>query len=292
MIFGAKWENPYGERSPTPLLRLSAFVTNQSKSHVEVTGASFSLYADDLALHTSRLPAVLRRSRAEPGQGFRIELPVPLSVAWIREAEDKRCGRAPGDLRVTVDVDYRLLEEVDIARTQRLLPGPPAYAQLQDYFPISRDRWLQLLRSLGYDEFEVLEVPVRKLRQHPEYKQAFSSLQKAQQLFRDGSWPEVVLRARVAVEELAHIAAESDEKNTAKVFQDAFKRIAPGDDNEARRSALGKIAHGLHDLRHPTAHGRYMRQQMDRVDAELALNVAISLFRYFGERLARPLEGT
>ena len=56
----------------------------------------------------------------------------------------------------------------------------------------------------------------------------------------------------------------------------------PADADKSKRKALHHFMTGLAQLRHPGAHG-HSDTQIERADAELALTVALSLFRYIGE---------
>lgn len=286
-----EWFNFRGERSPVPMLRLDGRLTNQSDAVVDATVRSFSMSNDScFKFNGSSLPAVSRVERVKPGETIHFELPIPVSHSWIRETEDRRAGNGLGSLNVCLFVEYRSVSLMVLSSGAIDVLGAPDFCQVSEYYKVEQDAWRSVLSSLGYDEFEVFEVPIRKFLEHPDYKKALDTLREAQKHFRQGAWPAVVLRARVAVEQLAHVTAEKDDASTARAFDELFERIAPGKDNKYRRDALGKFALGLHDLRHMSPHGSFKGPPVDRVDAEFSLNVAIGLFRYYGERLARPLE--
>jgi hypothetical protein len=52
---------------------------------------------------------------------------------------------------------------------------------------VGRDQWLGLLKNIGWDEFQIFEVPVRKLNQHEHLKEGWKTARSC----ADGipAWP-------------------------------------------------------------------------------------------------------
>lgn len=108
---------------------------------------------------------------------------------------------------------------------------------------------------------------------------------EAQNAFRQGQWSTVVTDARRALEAAAGMAAPNGDRRAK--FEALLAQVLPHDTDEPKRDTLGGLMLALKDLRDHSAHVNDIRFQVEREDAELALTVAISIFRFMGEALAR-----
>jgi hypothetical protein len=75
-------------------------------------------------------------------------------------------------------------------------------------------------------------------------------------------------------------------KDPRAAFEKLVMHILPSDADKPKREAMSLFMLGLAQLRHPGAHGSF-ETQIDRPDAEVAVTVAVSLFRYIGEVTAQ-----
>lgn len=228
---------------------------------------------------------------------------VPVRLPWdatfIRLVEEARAKR-PGDFVITL----RLTTRYRLALPQEArLPGgqlvcaysnPLSSGQSVVRILMSRDAWLRVLTQIGWDEFEVFEVPVRSIIEHEPFKSGLELLRAAQQAFRAGDWQGAVLNSRKACEAAMAIhagSAELPETDIKKAAEVLSANLFPDPQDQPRRDLLDTLLKAVVPIRHATAHGRDPRFRVRREDAELALGVVIHVFRYMGETLgleARP----
>ncbi|WP_157061392.1 hypothetical protein [Anaeromyxobacter dehalogenans] len=229
-------------------------------------------------------------------------LMLPFSRALVQRIEDWRQGRG-GPLRLEIrgDIVFRRLKKLALpAGDKKAAPGgqmpwqpeqhlvvasPLEQEQVHLTVNVDRDHWISILRAIGWDEFSVFEVPVLGLKRHEQLQKGLAILTEAQNAFRQGQWSTVVTDARRALEAAAG-AATADGDRRAK-FEALLAQVLPLDTDEPKRDTLEGLMLALKDLRDHSAHVNDIRFQVEREDAELALTVAISIFRFMGEALAR-----
>lgn len=285
---------PAGHRQPVPMLSFQVELRNASDKVFDVIGASFWLSRDKrLHLQTPEAPALCRPDRVYPGRVVYLTLQIPMSMATLRAIEDTRSGQPPGTIEIPLNLRYQRVRRValpgpDGRPSEVEIPEGPSGEQIHLRTDINREHWLQALAAMGYEEFEVIELPVRRLRQHPPHAEAVGLLRRAQEQFRVGSWNECILNSRLAVEKLGHASSPEALKEKGPNFNHLWETIAPGEDGAPRRAALDRLSLALRDLRHPAAHVHLPGRDMERAEAELALSVALTVFRYVGERWSRP----
>lgn len=88
--------------------------------------------------------------------------------------------------------------------------------------------------------------------------------------------------ARKACEAAALEVQADATADPGPAFEKLMTHVLPADADKSKRKALHHFMTGLAQLRHPGAHGHF-ETQIERAEAELALTVAMSLFRYIGE---------
>jgi HEPN domain-containing protein len=289
-----------GRSEPAPMLTLYVYLTNKSGQTFDLLGANFwfSNHGSNgaLGLTTTEAPATCRPDRVHPNNDFQINLNVPVTHAVLRTLEDRRKGESPGTSEIVLNIYLQPITRYPIGKPgydgkpeEVGIPGAPECVQLHPRWTSTRDEWVSALKGLGYDELEIFELPVRRLREHPEHAKAVAALRRAQEQFRTGSWNECVLNSRLAVETLGHVSAPEEAKGDGPNLHLLLDRITPsGEDGEPRRKALDKLFLALRELRHPAAHAHLPGRDMERAEAELALSTALTVFRYVGERWSRP----
>jgi len=212
---------------------------------------------------------------------------------FIQQLEDRRNGGGPVAIKLWLNIHYRALTVLEVPR-----PPPPGgnaretlslrslshplRKQVQFEIVLQRDEWLALLANLHWDEFQVFEVAVRAMRKVEGFQKALGHLRQAQVAFRQGQWSATVVEARRAFEAAAlevHAGAATDPR---AAFEKLMTHILPAESDKPKREAMKHFMLGLGQLRHPGAHGTF-ETQIERADAELALTIAVSLFRYIGE---------
>jgi hypothetical protein len=228
-----------------------------------------------------------------PGHGrVRVELCFPVSAAFIRRVEDWRQGRTVEiRLEVWLRPVWRPIRTMTVpvngggAAGQQVLSLHATSEMESCHFGLSigRDEWVALLPQLGFDAVETFEVAVTSMKRHERFQKALQLLGEAQAAFRLGQWSTVVTDARRALEAAAATTGEDGKKR----FDALVDWLLPGEENEAKRGVLSALMEALRDLRNESAHVRDLRAQIEREDAELALTVAISIFRFIGEAVRR-----
>ncbi|WP_242344659.1 DUF4145 domain-containing protein [Anaeromyxobacter terrae] len=227
------------------------------------------------------------------GHGLvRVELCFPVSAAFIRRVEDWRQGRT---VEIRLDVWLRPVWRPIRTTTVSVNVGGTATPQVLSLhaktetdschfgLTIGRDEWVALLPLLGFDAVETFEVAVTSMKRHERFQKALQVLGEAQAAFRQGQWSTVVTDARRALEAAAATTGEDGKKR----FDALVDWLLPGEENEAKRRVLSDLMEALRDLRNESAHVRDLRAQIEREDAELALTVATSIFRFIGEAVRR-----
>ncbi|MCB0541726.1 MAG: hypothetical protein KDE33_29760, partial [Bacteroidetes bacterium] len=90
--------------------------------------------------------------------------------------------------------------------------------------------------------------------------------------------------ARRAVE-MAAEALCGDIENISKRYEAFLQQIFPHEYDGPRRDMISFFMRGLGKIRNPSAHGT-IRFQIHQEDAEIALTVVSSIFRYISEALS------
>ncbi len=226
---------------------------------------------------------------------------LPFDRALVQRIEDWRQGRS-GAVRIDIrgNVVFRRIKKLVVEGAKKELPPgqvpwqperhllmPSALEQGQVYLMVNidRDRWISILGAVGWDEFSVFEVPVLGLKRHEQLQKGLGILAEAQSAFRQGHWSTVVTDTRRALEAAAGMAAPNGDRKAK--FEALLAQVLPEDTDEPKRDTLEGLMLALKDLRDHSAHVNDIRFQVEREDAELALTVAISIFRFMGEALAR-----
>lgn len=231
-------------------------------------------------------------------------VPLPWTPGLISKIESARAAsggtlaiKAEGYVRYHELVEISLPEQPNkyVNRSQRF-PG----TQHTEHFQVSghchRDQWVGILKQIGWEDYAVFELPVRRISQHPDLAAGFKRLQQAHAAFRNENWPGTVTECRAAMESAVSVVVEAKtgqdaEKNRKAAYETFVRHVFPHENDGAKRETLSDLIQALSHLRHTGgAHGWDFRAQVLREDAELALTVATAIFRYVGEAIStRPL---
>jgi hypothetical protein len=217
-----------------------------------------------------------------------IALRIPLDAVRVSFIERIRQGGGPLSFSVYVKFFYhRLIAASQLVSESQASPlymlGSSETQQAQAICTVQRDEWLEVLKIIGWQEFEIFEIPTVPLLRHERFIKALDLLNKAKEAFRAGEYDTCIVRARSALEAAAATTGEDGNK---QAFTQLWKQVLPSDTDEPKRLTLDFFANGVGKLRHPVAHGD-IHFQLRRSDAELVLTVTVSLLRYIGEELER-----
>ncbi len=298
--------NLQASRLPWKTFRLPVSVRIENDDEVELCSVEYwaAIGGPTHSWPTVSQSAGPQRLSSRGGTAY-VSLGFPFDDEFIRAIEDWRQGGAgPVKFEVYLNLVYRAIEQVPLPRelegavmkprsdvvrpeSQRFVEqlGRPETEQVRLPVELNRDAWIAMLRSMGWDEFHLFEVPVRVLKRNETLARGLRHLDEAQAAFRQGQWDMAITETRRAVEAAARtVQPEGDMKSATSTL---LLAVFPDDHDEAKRKAVSGTMMALADLRNQTAHGHNLRIQVRREDAEFALTVAISLFRYLGEALSR-----
>ena len=154
---------------------------------------------------------------------------------------------------------------------------------LTNGFEVSRDTWLNLLRTMGFGTTEVFELPTTVLAAAPDLKKALEDLRAADQAFRSGDWDGTLAKSRLAFEAAARVVGISDDLKTG--FLELWDRALPFDKDAAKRSPLNNLVRELANFQHLGRHRDKALTPVDRKDAILVLRLSLAVFEYLSDRL-------
>jgi hypothetical protein len=136
-----------------------------------------------------------------------------------------------------------------------------------------QSRWLELLRTLGWDETVLIELPFNwRPHLHP---LAFRRWEEGVEHFRAGAWEDTLVSCRRVLEMLALEHSPAGEPARMKRMRQHFDESEKGDILDRLVMQLSSFCHlGRHEQ--PTSSG----VRVTRADAMLALTTAGSVLRY------------
>lgn len=232
-------------------------------------------------------PKILRR-----GTSATFYVTLPISSQFLRRVEDWRAGRGI-DVRidVTINLHFRPVRYAQLGLGAGQSPVivrdllEPQSDQVQVSLCANRDQWIGILKAIGWSDYLSFEVPVLALKRHEKLAKGLERIDKAQKALLDGHWDACVMECRKAIEASAStVSGDSDRK---KKFEALVQEVLPKPHDKAKAATLSGLMVSLKELRDEAAHGGNLSAQVEREDAELALTVALAVFRYIGEALAR-----
>jgi hypothetical protein len=193
-----------------------------------------------------------------------------------RETLDWIESRRNGDLEYSLDVTVLV---APVVGTDPETLGRPWHQPVMDRFSnpiraqIPQSEWLKYLRTLGWDETVLFELPVTVPRQS--FPQAQARLEEAMGHFRRGDWEESMSSCRKVMEALAAARTDPTEKPNPKNLREYFE---VGEKGDALNSVLYQFGQLLHLARHE--HGTAITIKVTRDDALLSLMIAGAFLRY------------
>jgi hypothetical protein len=271
----------YAEPPPRRKLKFECRITNPASFDICILDAWVRLEALNgllvaegkifQSMHNRVDPAIIPAGKHGIG-AFHVDLPTHV----IHQIEQRRTG---GDVKLVFS--SRVLVSEIYASNDMAMLKPPHETQFSDGGPdfleytIPQSEWVKLLKSLGWSELEILEIPSSKLRVIPHLARALQRFEDAQQNYRNGDWEEALMNCRKAFE--AIVQDFNGELDMSKA-REAFVSIL-GEGEKANR--FDNLAKSLGDFlqlgRHETG------ISIKRADAELALLLTGALLTYLGQ---------
>ncbi len=220
-------------------------------------------------------------------------LPLPFDPHLIEEIERANSGHKDLTFNALLNIRWREVTKIPLPSVREdheesLMVrsyGEATMEQRPLTIQLNRDRWLEILRSIGWENFEIFEVPTAGLRQIEPLAKGLEILRQAEAAYHRHEWRDVVQKSRLSCVTAAAEAAPGS--GTPEGYAALFKKAFPDEVDGAKRKLLDQLSRSLADFRAEAEHPTGLGMQYDRRDAEMALTVALSIFRYLGDALAK-----
>lgn len=254
---------------------------------IELSAISFSIRLDQAPalVWPERLQVIHPYVSSNQHWDYYFPLRVPLDSVTVAFIE--RIRQNSGPLQFTLLVNFLYHRLIHIPQPSDGSTAVPQYMlgvsdtkHAQGICTVQRDEWLEVLKTIGWQEYEVFEVPAGPLRRVERFAKALDLLDQATKAFRSGEYDACIMHARRAIETTVKI----DGKLNFTRFWDS---VFPNAIDKPKRDALEHFSRGIGDMRNPAAHGNDPQPQLRRSDAQLTLTITIALLRYLGEELGR-----
>jgi hypothetical protein len=205
-----------------------------------------------------------------------------------------------------VDADHRLLARIEQERKGRdvvlsllitvgAIPRPVAgqsnqivFVNLRDAtlpgntyctIEISKSKWLELLRAVGYGEFHLAEIPLPRIRKVKALDASLQHIQRAWEHFLNGSDRETLAACHDALEKLAKESANPNSKPDQNAFSKILSGVGPPEKIQKIALLLSQCANVMHLGRHE--HEPHV--DIDHRDAELAILLTHACVAYLSK---------
>lgn len=255
-------KNPSG----ADLCIVSAWITAEALNGVSL-GEGWLFHS----MHNRVDPAVIPAGETCLGA---ILIDLPSTV--LQHIEDRRQGN---------DIDLRISARVVLCRVERVdeckilgVPfetgfGNPSTGYLEHRIPQSD--WVKALKTNGWSELEIFELPSTQLRANPQLGRALARFVDALDCYRRGEWEESMGNCRKAFE--AAILDVSG-KGEMKQGSEAAFQILVRDPTKVHRlnSLISESSKFLHLGRHESA----QPVLINRADAQLSIHLTAALLSY------------
>ncbi len=223
------------------------------------------------SMHNRVDPAIIRAGDRADGA---ILIGLPATV--LHQIEDRRQGNDI-ELRISSRVTASIVEQVNDRRILGL-PfetsfGQPTNGYLE--YRIPQSDWVQNLKTLGWSELEILELPSARLRADPRLGRALGRLEDALECHRRGEWEEAMANCRKAFEAVMLDVSGKDDMRQAS---EETLRALVGDTPKVVR--LNKVISELSKYLHLARHEASEPILVTRADAQLSIHLTAALLDY------------
>lgn len=229
-------------------------------------------------------PLDLRISADYTPNDFYVGLEFPLDAARSALLEKSRNGN---DLKVRICLQLDVDQLHAVAEIQKEPWQVLAWAYVQNHklsteddLSIPRSSWLdRVLPHIGYGMVHVVELPVVPLTEIESYRHAFSALQQAQTLHRNGHYDESVSRSRMALEQFF------EKIDSGKVDDDGRPKYIPKLKAEwevklglATHQWLDSCLIAMKDLGNRASHSP--KSHFDQFESQMILSIVTALVSF------------
>jgi hypothetical protein len=202
------------------------------------------------------------------------------SIRWIEESHPS------GDIVIAVELHHAWQEAVPSAVGNQVTVGRVYWEIGHKQHRIPRSDWLQLLKELGWHEFEIFEMPLQPLLEDPNLAAAVRLLRQAQDSQRRGDPAGVLAGCYQALECAAKFHAKTD--SAKQGFEALLQASMP--EHEDKRAKLDALIKCLRDYCQFGRHEKYPPVRITRSEAEFVLAATVGFFCLTSRRLGKVEE--
>jgi hypothetical protein len=144
---------------------------------------------------------------------------------------------------------------------------------------ISKSKWLELLKAVGYGEYLVAEIPLPRINKRKALEKSLQHLQRAWEHFLNGSDRETLAACHDVFEKLAKGSVNPN----SKPDQNAFSQILTGVGSPEKVQKLAQVVHHCTSLMHLGRHEHAPSVELDHRDAEFAILLTHACVAYLSK---------
>lgn len=287
----------HGEAGFTPHFRIPLTLSyqgavNEALDIVNVMATAYLLYAKSGVL--SQTGHYLGPCNLDPWGVLGSLFPGNPSAAWtlllsadhalLRRIEEERKGRdVVLSLAISVYAIPRDLKDLPSGITAVKLHDANTPGNAYCAIKLSKSEWLELLKTVGYGEYHLAEIPLPRIRKVKALDASLQHIQRAWEHFLNGSDRETLAACYDAVEKLAK---ESLNPNS-KPDQNAFSKILSGVGSPEKIHKVSQVLSQCTSLLQLGRHEHKPAVELDHRDAELAILLTHACVAYLS-KVSRP----
>lgn len=219
-----------------------------------------------------------------PGQQQTFTLGLALTPYHLQKIEETRNGR---DLYLIVKFTSAVVE-LDKTDPSKLKgfhspdASTPGYSSSYCPFKVAQSDWMKILKDLGYGDYFLIEVPLRRIRSRKQMDKALEHLSKAWEHYAEDNNRETLASCFSAFE---YLTKQAKSKSTD---QNAFEKLLGSVENRDMKDKLKLLMHyicgflqvGRHVQGHELAN-------VERKDSELGLILSQAALAYLAKSMSR-----
>jgi len=205
---------------------------------------------------------------------------LPANHSVLHQVEQERKGRdVVLSLVISVYAIPRDLQDRSSGITALKLRDATMPGNAHCVVEVSKSKWLELLKAVGYGEYHLAEIPLPRIRKVKALDASLQHIQRAWEHFLNGSDRETFAACHDALEKLAK---ESVNPNS-KPDQNAFSRILSGVGPPEKTQKIAQVLSQCTSLLHLGRHEHKPAVELDHRDAELALLLTHACIAYLSK---------
>jgi hypothetical protein len=144
---------------------------------------------------------------------------------------------------------------------------------------ISKSKWLELLKNVGYGEYHLAEIPLPRIKKVKALNASLQNVQRAWEHFLNGNDRETLAACHDALEKLAKDSVNPN----SKPDQNAFSKILSGVGPPEKTQKIAQVLSQCTSLLHLGRHEHKPAVELDHRDAELAILLTHACIAYLSK---------